>query len=136
MEAHYNLTDQEFATQFENCTLDPSLFSHEAHLRLAWIHITQYGLEQACENLCAHITRFDATFGDGTKFHKTLTIAAANIVQHFLHRTSTTTFQDFIAEFPRLNTNFRDLIGAHYGFNIFTDSRARVEYLAPDLQPF
>jgi hypothetical protein len=42
-ELHFSLTDIEFENQFENGTLKPELFSHEAHVRLAWIHIKKYG---------------------------------------------------------------------------------------------
>jgi hypothetical protein len=38
MEKHLELTDLEFEANFKNCSLNPDIFSHEAHLRLAWIH--------------------------------------------------------------------------------------------------
>lgn len=38
MKTHHQLNDQQFEEQFQNCTFDPTLFTHEAHLRLAWIH--------------------------------------------------------------------------------------------------
>ena len=47
MEPHYALSDPEFEKQFESAVLDPKFFSHEAHLRLAWIHVTKYGVERA-----------------------------------------------------------------------------------------
>ena len=37
MEQHYTLTDNEFEKQFQTSSLDPAIFTHEAHLRLAWI---------------------------------------------------------------------------------------------------
>jgi hypothetical protein len=40
MEQHQYLSDKEFEEQFETCQMNPSIFSHEAHLRLGWI---QYG---------------------------------------------------------------------------------------------
>ncbi len=45
MEEHFYLTDIQFERQFANCSLNPELFSHEAHLRLAWLHISKYGLK-------------------------------------------------------------------------------------------
>ena len=35
MNDHFHLTDFEFEKQFENCELNPSGFSHEAHLKLS-----------------------------------------------------------------------------------------------------
>ena len=43
IEKHYQLSDEEFEQQFQNCLLSPVLFTHEAHLRLAFIHILKYG---------------------------------------------------------------------------------------------
>mgnify|MGYP000226997985 FL=1 len=44
MNSHYKLNDLEFVNQFQKTTLDPKLFTHEAHLRLAWIYINNEGL--------------------------------------------------------------------------------------------
>lgn len=40
MENHFQLSDTEFEEQFKACTLDSGLFNPEAHLRLAWIHVS------------------------------------------------------------------------------------------------
>lgn len=136
MEKHFSLTDNDFAVQFENATLQPEWFSHEAHLRLAWIHITRYGVEKAVENICERIARFDRIHGDGTKFHKTLTVAAVRAVAHFIAQSSSHNFQDFIEEFPRLKLHFRELIAAHYSWNVFADMEAKHDYVPPDRLSF
>jgi hypothetical protein len=136
MRSHFQLTDSEFESQFENCTLDPELFTHEAHLRLAWIHVRKYGLEKAEKNLCRQIAKFDTIFGDGTKFNITLTIASAKTIHHFKQKTLSETFPDFISEFPRLRSNFKDILACHYGIDILKNEKAKRSYLEPDLQPF
>ena len=136
MEQHLRLTDAQFEHQFENCTLDPALFSHEAHLRLAWIHIKKYGSEKACLNVCQQIRKFDNTFGKGDKFHNTLTVAAVKAVYHFTLKSKSNTFSEFITEFPRLSHSFKDLIETHYGFDVFRSKKAKHSYLEPDLVPF
>ena len=132
----YKLTDSDFEKQFANCSLDPRLFSHLAHLRLAWIHVKNYGVDAAIENVCAQIKIYDATHDEGTKYHTTLTVASVLTVYHFFLKSESDNFQDFIAEFPRLENNFKDLIDAHYGINLFTSERAKKEYIAPDLLPY
>ena len=47
MKSHFDLTNSEFLDQFSQCKLDPAAFSHDAHLRLAWIHIQRFGIEKA-----------------------------------------------------------------------------------------
>ena len=132
----YHLTDTEFARQFADCTLDPSLFSHEGHLRLAWIHLTTYGLEQAIGNIRTQIQAFDKAHGDGTKYHETLTVASLQIVDHFIRKSSAKTFQEFLLEFPNLGTNFKDLVAQHYTNAVLADIRAKAIYQEPDLHPF
>lgn len=136
MKNHLNLNDQQFEQQFRDGTFPPALFTHEAHLRLAWIHVHRYGVEQACLNVCDQIQSFDQLHGDGTKFHYTLTVAAVRTVNHFHQRSHSDNFVDFIREFPRLITNFKGLLDTHYSGFILRLQRAKLEYLEPDLLPF
>jgi hypothetical protein len=131
-----HLSDSEFERQFAACTLDPSLFTHEAHLRLAWIHVTKYGPAIAIENICTQIQTYDKVFGDGTKYHVTVTIASVFIMDHFIRRSHSQTFNDFMIEFPRLRTHFKEILAQHYVTDIFKDVEAKDIYVAPDLQPF
>ena len=137
MERHDQLKDIDFEKQFENCTFDPKLFTHEAHLRLAWIHVKKYGVENAITNLCNQISKFDRTFGDGTKFNTTVTIASAKVVNHFIQKKPTlSSFNEFINEFPRLKFNFKEILGFHYGIDIFREENAKHKFLKPDLLAF
>lgn len=135
-EKHHLLTNQEFEEYFKNCTLNSVIFTHEAHLRLAYIHIKKYGLDKAIDNLCTQIPNFDQKFGDGKKFNKTVTIASAQIIYHFINTTNSSNFNDFIEEFPDLKNNFLKLLQSHYTLDIFNDKKAKQEYLEPDLLPF
>lgn len=136
MPDHFQLTDAEFEQQFAHCTLDASLFSHEAHLRLAWIHLRQYGLQQATDNICRQLVAYTRSLGAESKYNKTLTVAAVKAVHHFMQRSEANDFRVFIAGFPRLKFNFKELMAAHYSTDIFSSEQAKKEYLEPDLLPF
>lgn len=136
MEDHFHLTDIEFEKQFENCELNPSSFSHEAHLRLAWIHISKYGIEKAIQNVQLQLQDFVEFVGAKDKYNKTLTIAAIKAVFHFTVKSESDNFKDFIREFPRLKYNFKELMDFHYGIDIFSSERAKTEFIEPDLVPF
>lgn len=136
MEAHNQLTDSEFEAQFASKTLDPKLFTHEAHLRLAWIHIKHYGTKTAIDNICRQIKAYAESLGARDKFNKTVTIAAIKAVEHFIGRCQGDSFDDIILEFPRLKENFGGLMRAHYGFEIFNNEKAKREFIPPDLVPF
>ncbi|CAN5524263.1 hypothetical protein BH11BAC5_BH11BAC5_01710 [soil metagenome] len=136
METPIDLTDLELKTQFENCTLSPALFNHEAHVRLAWIHIQQYGTDQAIKNICNQLTAFTSHVGAADKYHVTLTVAAIKAVAHFMKKADGDNFNDFIHQFPRLKYNFKELMACHYQQDIFSADKARKEFVEPDLLPF
>jgi hypothetical protein len=136
MEKHFDFPDSEFEKGFKNCTLNPEIFSHEAHLRLAWIHITKYGEEAAIQNICSQLIRFVEFVGAKGKYNQTLTIAAIKAVHHFIKKSRSNTFQDFIFEFPQLKYNFKDLMNTHYKVDIFKSEIAKKKFLEPDLVPF
>ena len=136
METHFDLSDDSFEKQFRDLTLNPALFNHEAHLRLAWIHIKRYGVEQAVENICSQLLAFVNAAGARDKYNKTLTVAAVRAVNHFIGRSAAGNFQDFILEFPRLKYHFKELMASHYGIDIYHSAKAKQEYLEPDLLAF
>jgi phosphoserine phosphatase len=136
MTDHFALTDAEFEQQFAGAELDPALFNHEAHLRLAWIHIRKYGEAQAITNICSQLVNFVTRLDALSKYNKTLTIAAIKAVNHFIKRSNADSFQEFISEFPRLKHNFRELIASHYSIDVFQSPQAKQTYLQPDLLAF
>lgn len=133
---HFQYTDDQFEAQFANLSLRPELFDHEAHLRLAWIHITKYGMEKALQRLSSQLKAYTAHLGAADKYHHTMTIAAVKAVYHFVLRSSSQRFPDFIREFPRLKHNFMELMRSHYSEDIFKSEHARTNYIKPDLVPF
>ena len=136
MEKHFEWSDAIFEQQFSDCTLDPALFGHEAHLRLAWIHINKYGIDRAIKNICLQIQNFAARAGAPDKYNETVTIAAIRAVYHFMLRSDTDNFQDFILENSRLKTSFKQLLNSHYRTDIFNSERAKRAYIEPELLPF
>ncbi len=136
MEKHFDLSDREFEDRFANGTFDPTLFSHEAHLRLAWIHVTNNGEAMAIKNVCDQLMRFVTLVGAKDKYNHTLTIAAVKAVNHFVRKSKSDTFHDFISEFPRLKYNFKELMAVHYGVDIYNSLQAKAVFIEPDLVPF
>ncbi|MEM8507186.1 MAG: hypothetical protein AAF717_05115 [Bacteroidota bacterium] len=136
MEAHVKLTDDTFEQQFHKGKLDPSVFSHEAHLRLAWLYIMKYGVEATIAKICTEIKNFALQNGAPHKFNRTVTVAAVKAVHHFVLKSEAKSFSDFIREFPRLKYRFKDLMRTHYSFDIYSDPKAKEHFLPPDILPF
>lgn len=136
LSSHLILTDEVFELQFQMAKLDPVLFTHEAHLRLAWIHLRKYGVTRAILNVTSQLQHFVKVLGASEKYHHTLTIAAVKMVDHFRRKSTSQNFTDFISEFPQLKTNFRHLLNQHYKTDIMSSASARIEFFEPDLLPF
>ena len=135
-ESHFTLTDAEFETSFKNCGIDPSEFTHVAHLRLAWLHISKHGLRQAQQNIQDQIKTFVNHVGAADKYHTTLTVAAVNIVHAFKQKTKTEEFTDFISEFPELALNFKSLLFTHYSPKRLFSDEAKEEFIKADRLAF
>lgn len=133
---HTQLSDEEFYEQFKGMKFPPGLFSHEAHLRLTWILLEKYDLSTACAEACTLIKSFDATFGDGTKFHRTVTEAAVRIVNHYKEKDSFRAFQLFLGAHQHLLHQFKECIDSHYTFDIFQHENAAKSFVKPDKSPF
>ena len=136
MEQHFILSDSEFEEQFADASLNPIIFTHEAHLRLAWIHLLKYGETKAIENIKEQLKNYVRHIGATDKYNETLTVAAIKTIKHFMQKHPFDTFYDFINNVPRLKTNFRNIIEQHYGFDIFNSEIAKEKYLEPDLLQF
>jgi len=136
MESHYTLTDSEFEIQFAEAKLEAKLFTHEAHIRLAWIHLFKYGVERAIQNITDQLYKFVSSLGESEKYNTTLTIAAVKIVKHYMDKMPVDNFKDFIAQYPNLKSNFRNLIEEHYSVDIFSSKEAKRYYIKPDIKEF
>jgi hypothetical protein len=136
MEKHHKLNDDEFEVSFASRSFQPEVFSHEAHLRLAWIHINKYGIDRAIQNINNQLLDFVNMLGAADKYNQTVTTAAIRAVYHFMLKSSTSSFQEFILENPRLKSQFKDLLFSHYKTDIFKSEKAKREYLEPELLPF
>ena len=136
MEKHFELNDNEFELQFENCTLNPELFTHEAHLRLAWIHIKNHGTEKAIAIIREQIRRYAASLGASDKYHETITVASIKAVSFFIKKSDACNFKDFITKNLQLKSDFKKLLATHYLTDIFNSEAAKKDFLDPELDPF
>ena len=118
-----NLNDEELLRQIEDCTLEPSLFTHEVLLRLSWILIRKYGFKEAVTKNCEIKEQYYIKALNSKKFNVTLTKAYTEILYHFMEKSKTNDFEKLLREFPRLKYNFKDLVRTHYGYDILKEHR-------------
>ncbi|SFR51919.1 hypothetical protein SAMN04490243_2531 [Robiginitalea myxolifaciens] len=136
MKNHSDLSDETFEHQFRSGSLNPALFSHEAHLRIAWLMINKYGIAESLQLFPLLLKNYVSILGAASKYNETLTVAALKAVYHFMAKSNSKAFPEFIEEFPQLNFEFKRLMRCHYSFDIYNLPLAKTNYLEPDLIPF
>jgi hypothetical protein len=93
-------------------------------------------INTAIDNIRSQLQNFVANLFARSKYNETLTIAAIKAVYHFMLKSKTNNFKDFITENPRLKNNFKELLAFHYKTDIFNSPVAKEKYLTPELLPF
>lgn len=132
IEKHYKLSNDDFEKQFKNCTLNPVLFTHEAHLRLAFNHIIKYGREQAIKNICSQLKKYVVYAGSPDKYHETITDASINEIADRLENSKHSDFKDFLLDFPELMSDFKNVINSKYDFDVFQSKEAKDSFISPE----
>lgn len=136
MNNHYEYSDQELEDSFSDKTFPVKLFTHEAHLRLAYIHIKKYGVNLAVENLCSQIKTYAEFHGANNKYNATVTYASLHILLKYIGISKTDKFHDLTQEFPVLLYDFKKEIQQYYSWDVFESSKAKKEIFQPDVIPF
>ena len=126
MASHFEISDDEFEQRFSEGSFISVLFTHEAHLRLAWLHIKKYGADTAIKNITAQLKRYVKVLRADDKYNETITIAAVKMVYHFYTQSNRMDFKSFINENKKLIVNFKELIRIRPTKYIFFDPWRRI----------
>ena len=136
MEKHWRFSDEVYEQKFREIKFPPLYFSHEAHLRLAYIHLQKYGLEQSIKNMCTQIYDFALKYGATMKFNATVTYASLQIMYSYMQNSKSDNFKGLMDEFPHLLQDFKCEIQKHYSWDVFRSPEAKSKIHQPDLEPF
>jgi hypothetical protein len=126
--------DRDFRLAFEACTVTPPQFNHEAHVRLAYVYLVDCDVESAVERMREALLNFlEHNDIPRSKFHETITRAWVLAVHHFMSKSTSTSFTDFIAKNPELLDS--KIMLTHYSARVLFSSDARSSFVEPDLDP-
>ena len=127
--------DRGLVDEFEAGSLDPALFDHRAHVKIAYVYLTQHDAEQAAESMKRGLIAFLAANDlPASKFHETLTRAWILAVQHFMQSTGPRSSAD---DFIDSNAVLLDpkIMLTHYSADLLFSPRARAAFVPPDIDP-
>jgi N-formylglutamate deformylase len=126
------MTDQEFATAFENGHIPKEEFRHVDHLRLAWHYGTVAGFEDAARKVAAGIKRFAERNNLGGLYHETITMFWVSEIYRVIPSCPAASFAEFAEKNPWLKD--KNYIFSFYSEQVLYSEKARKEWVAPDIK--
>jgi hypothetical protein len=144
------MNDDEFLAGFEACTLARPEWTHEAHVRMAWLYLTRYPLSEALERVRSGIRQLNDTFskaepvqeqsrfpcGQRPKqsggYHDTITVAFVRLIAARLRDDDT--FLAFRDRNPDLFDRTLTALLRHYTKKRLHSAKAKRTFIEPDLE--
>jgi hypothetical protein len=129
------MTDEEFVTAFEQCTLPRAEWTHLAHIRLAWLYLGRYPFDLALDRVRDGIRCYNASQGsDG--YHETITVAFVRLIRsRMATREAGEDFDGFRSRNPELFDRRPPILERHYDPATLASAVARREFVEPDREP-
>ena len=130
------MTDQDFLAEFEACTLPKPLWTHEAHIRMAWLYLSCEGFDVVLPRARESIKRYNAAVGGSpTGYHETITQVYLRLVAA---RISARPATDDWLGFRGANSDLLDRSTPptlrYYSKGTLLSDLARAQFVEPDLE--
>ena len=131
------MDDQALWQAFSSSSLTAAQWTHEAHVRTAFLHARRYPLDEAHLRLRAGIIRLNerhALVETSTRgYFETLTRVWLVLVADACARSGAATSSELLERCPELFD--RTLPSRHYSQPLLASVRARSIFVGPDLEP-
>jgi len=131
------MDDQALWEAFIGCSLTSTQWTHEAHLRTAFLHAQRYSLDEAHLRLRAGIIRLNERHGlvetSMRGYFETLTRVWLVLVADARARSRATHSRELLERCPELLD--RTLPSRYYSKELLSSVRARAIFVAPDRAP-
>ena len=128
------LSNEDFLAAFLDCSLPPAHFNHRAHVRLAWLLLQRYPLEEAVERICGGIQRYATHLGAAEKYHRTLSEALVRLMAHGGAGTASS-LEQFSSANVELLSDVRGMIAKYYSPERLASAEAIGTFVTPDRRP-
>lgn len=130
-------SEKVFYHAFLELSLPSTAWTHEAHLRMAWLVLSIYHFDEALERIRSGINRYnDNVIKKEKAYHETITVAFTRLISAgreslpVHHR-----FEDFKAANPLLFDRQLTALLKHYRNSTLFSAEARSRFVEPDLAP-
>ena len=130
--------DDAFLAAFESCAIPKAEWTHQAHVRMAWLYLRRLGLEEAILKIRSGIQKYNAAVGGAPNgYHETVTQVYTRLVYDCLSRRGgrEKSWGEFVSGFPELFDRQNPPSLKYYRKETLSSDEARARFVEPDLQP-
>ena len=124
------MTDDEFLAAFEACRLERKAWTHEAHVRMAWLYLTRLPFDEALQRVRSGIQKLNAKIGSPDGYHETITVAFVRVIASRLRVGEV--YETFRDRHPDLLDRTLSALLRHYTKERLHSPEARKAFITPD----
>jgi hypothetical protein len=127
------MNDDEFLAAFEACTIPKTDWTHEAHVRMAWLYLSRFPLPTALQNARSGIAKYNRSLGNTTGYHDTVTVAAVRVIASRM--ADGERYEAFRTRNGDLFQSLMSVLRGYYSEARIKSPEAVAEFVEPDLAP-
>ena len=124
------MTDDEFLAAFEAAAIARTDWTHEAHVRMAWLYLTRLPFGAALERVRSGIQKLNGRIGSPDAYHDTITVAYVRVIASRLRAGET--YPAFRDRNPDLFDRTFPALLRHYTKERLDSPEARAAFVEPD----
>jgi hypothetical protein len=127
------MTETELRQQFEDLSIDPAVFTHREHVRLAWIYLRDSSLHEVLRIFPEGLRRFTSSIGQPGLYHETITWALLMIIAERIESSGRgMTWDEFAAANEDLLVGSKAMLSRYYRDETLASPSARASFRMPD----
>jgi len=133
----YDASDRALWESFVQASVTPVEWTHEAHVRVAYLHLRQYPFETAMELVRIRIQKLNQIHGTPEAlergYHETMTRAFMQLIAAAMRQENFNNSLAFCRKHPRLLK--KQVLLEYYSRDRIISYEAKSTFITPDLQP-
>lgn len=130
------MTEQQFYEQFENATLDATIFNHSNHIKMAWIYLHEFDLPNAMSNFANALQNFATANGATNLYHETITFAFLILINERIEKSENhQNWQEFVDNNADLFNWENNILKKYYQTETLSSEFAKKHFVFPDKLP-
>ena len=125
---------EQIVRAFEDATLEPAAFDHEAHILVGWRYLQEYSLAEAISRFTTAIRRLTRKLGVSSKYHETITWFYLIKIAERCNGNEAADWNAFKAANPDLFAWNPSLVDNYYSKALISSDTAKRMFVLPDLR--